>query len=98
MLSKNSILGLLLFFLALPLFGQNLSVTGKIKPAFQEYFGNPRISIFLHMNKSTYVRGEHIWFKGYMYNRVKAEPFKEAVNVYVGIYDKDGNQKEKHLV
>jgi hypothetical protein len=33
-----------------------------------------------------------------MYNRVKAEPFKEAVNVYVGIYDKDGNQKEKHLV
>ncbi|WP_421806889.1 hypothetical protein [Flagellimonas sp.] len=50
------------------------------------------------MNKSTYVRGEHIWFKGYMYNRVKAEPFKEAVNVYVGIYDKDGNQKEKHLV
>jgi hypothetical protein len=91
-------LGLLLFFLALPLFGQNLSVTGKIKPAFQEYFGNPRISIFLHMNKSTYVRGEHIWFKGYMYNRVKAEPFKEAVNVYVGIYDKDGNQKEKHLV
>ncbi len=98
MLSKNSIFGLLLFFLALPLFGQNLSVTGKIKPAFQEYFGNPRISIFLHMNKSTYVRGEHIWFKGYMYNRVKAEPFKEAVNVYVGIYDKDGNQKEKHLV
>ena len=99
MLSKNSILGLLLlFFLALPLFGQNLSVTGKIKPAFQEYFGNPRVSIFLHMNKSTYVRGEHIWFKGYMYNRVKAEPFKEAVNVYVGIYDKDGNQKEKHLV
>ncbi|WP_306013262.1 MULTISPECIES: hypothetical protein [unclassified Allomuricauda] len=50
------------------------------------------------MNKSTYVRGEHIWFKGYMYNRVKAEPFKEAVNVYLGIYDKDGNQKEKHLV
>ncbi len=99
MLSKNSILGLLLlFFLALPLFGQNLSVTSKIKPAFQEYFGNPRISIFLHMNKSTYVRGEHIWFKGYMYNRVKAEPFKEAVNVYLGIYDKDGNQKEKHLV
>lgn len=98
MLSKSSIFGLLLFFLALPLFGQNLSVTGKIKPAFQEYFGNPRISIFLHMNKSTYVRGEHIWFKGYMYNRVKAKPFKEAVNVYVGIYDKDGNQKEKHLV
>ncbi|GAB4509765.1 MAG: Plug domain-containing protein [Allomuricauda sp.] len=50
------------------------------------------------MNKSTYVRGEHIWFKGYMYNRLKAEPFKESVNVYVGIYDKDGNQKEKHLV
>ena len=95
---KNSMLSLLLFLLAIPFFGQNMSVEGKIKPAFQDYFGNPRISIFLHMNKSTYVRGEHIWFKGYMYNRVKAKPFKESVNVYVGIYDSDGNQKEKHLV
>lgn len=86
------------FFCLYSLVAQNLSVLSKIKPAFQDYFGHPRVSMFLHMNKSSYVQGEHIWFKGYMYNRVKSKPFEESVNVYVGIYDKDGNQKAKHLV
>ena len=88
---------LLVFLLSVPLFGQNLAVTKKIKPAFKEYFGQPRVSIFLHTNKSAYVKGEHIWFKGYLYNRLKGIPLKEPVNLYVGIYDNNGDQLAKHL-
>jgi len=88
---------LLLFFLPILLLGQNLAVTKKIKPAFKEYFGQPRASIFLHTNKSAYVNGEHIWFKGYLYNRLKGVPLKEPVNLYVGVYDNNGDQLAKHL-
>lgn len=98
MQNKNPIKSLLLLlFLPLFLFGQNLAVTKKIKPAFKEYFGQPRVSIFLHTNKSAYVKGEHIWFKGYLYNRLKGIPLKEPVNLYVGIYDNNGDQLAKHL-
>lgn len=88
---------LLVFLLSVPLFGQNLAVVKKIKPAFKEYFGQPRVSVFLHMNKSAYIKGEHIWFKGYLYNRLKGAPLKETVNLYVGLYDSNGNQLAKHL-
>lgn len=98
MQNKNPIKSLLLLlFLPLFLFGQNLAVTKKIKPAFKEYFGQPRVSIFLHTNKSAYVKGEHVWFKGYLYNRLKGIPLKEPVNLYVGVYDNNGDQLAKHL-
>lgn len=98
MQNKNSIKCLLLLlFLSVSLSGQNLVVTKKIKPAFQAYFGQPRMSIFLHTNKSAFIKGEHIWFKGYLYNRLKGVPQKEPVNLYVGIYDGNGHQLAKHL-
>ncbi|MEP3211502.1 MAG: hypothetical protein ABJN95_20110 [Maribacter sp.] len=88
-----------LFFLvfACSIHAQNRSVNDKIKPAFEKYFGLPRASLFLHLNKNAFVQGEHLWFKGYLYNRLKALPFDEPVNLYVGIYDDDGNQIKQHL-
>jgi hypothetical protein len=91
---------ILLFFThccVINLSSQNRSIEQKVKPAFKEYFGLPRVSIFLHLNKTTYVKGEDIWFKGYLYNRLKSTPFKEPLNIYVGIYDSDGNQLKKEL-
>lgn len=76
---------------------QNMSLERKVKPAFKDYFGLPRASIFLHMNRSSYVKGEEIWFKGYLYNRLKSTPLKEPLNLYVGIYDSDGKQIKKEL-
>lgn len=76
---------------------QNRSIEQKVKPAFKEYFGMPRVSIFLHLNKTTYVKGEELWFKGYLYNRLKSTPFKEPLNLYLGIYDSNGNQIKKEL-
>lgn len=76
---------------------QNLSVERKVKPAFKDYFGLPRASVFLHLNKSAYVKGEEIWFKGYLYNRLKSTPLKEPLNLYIGIYDSNGKQIKKEL-
>ena len=62
------------------------------------YFDLPRESVFLHLNKTTFIKGESIWFKGYIYNRKDGVPFKETTNLYVGLYDADGNQLEKSLI
>ncbi|RRQ47490.1 hypothetical protein DZC72_17275 [Maribacter algicola] len=92
---------LFLFFVAFTgitfLNAQNLSIDKKIKPAFKEYFGMPRASVFLHLNKSVFVQGEHLWFKGYLYNRLKNNLLKEPLNLYVGIYDSVGRQVKKEL-
>ncbi|PIB38901.1 hypothetical protein BFP75_13825 [Maribacter sp. 4G9] len=79
------------------LHAQNLSVETKIKPAFKDYFGMPRASIFLHLNKSSFVKGEHLWFKGYIYNRLKNNLLKEPLNLYVGIYDSLGRPIKREL-
>ncbi|MCK8523710.1 hypothetical protein M0D21_19160 [Aquimarina sp. D1M17] len=62
-----------LFFLfsllcAVPSFSQ---ASSSISPeeANERYFEIPRESIYLHLNKSTYLKGEEIWFKAYAYDR-----------------------------
>lgn len=99
MLSYRRYLVSCMFFILFSLFvnAQNRSVQDKVKPAFEKYFGLPRASLFLHLNKNAFVQGEHLWFKGYLYNRLKGRPFDEPVNLYVGIYDSNGNQIKKHL-
>ncbi|WP_394749785.1 hypothetical protein [Spongiimicrobium salis] len=76
--------------------GQNGDV-GSYTKAFKAYFELPRETVFLHSNKSAYVVGEDIWFKGYVYNRQKAKPFKETSNIYIGIYDSLGQPLHKKL-
>lgn len=87
----------LALFACTPFYAQNLSVEKKIKPAFKKYFGMPRVSIFLHLNKSSYVVGEEIWFKGYLYNRSKSSLLKDPVNMYVSVYDSIGNRVKDKL-
>ncbi|MEM7381776.1 MAG: hypothetical protein AAF361_11340, partial [Bacteroidota bacterium] len=65
--------------------------------AVSNYFELPRESIFLHLNKSKYIVGEDLWFKGYVYNRQTDLPFSETANVYVGLYDSIGKQLTKKL-
>lgn len=90
---------LLLFALLLILsFNMKAQDTVSIEDKYAAYFDLPRESIFLHLNKSTFIKGESIWFKGYVYDRKENLPFEETSNVYVGLYDKDGNQLQKHLV
>ncbi|NER14118.1 hypothetical protein GWK08_11750 [Leptobacterium flavescens] len=65
--------------------------------SYQQYFELPRETIFLHLNKSTYLVGEEIWFKGYIYDRQKNTPATKTSNIHIGIYDDKGNQVDKKL-
>ena len=65
--------------------------------ALEDYFELPRETVYLHLNKSSYVNGENLWFKGYIYDRFKSLPLKETSNLYVGLYDIKGTQIDKRL-
>ena len=64
----------------------------ELGTVYSKYFELPRESIFLHLNKTTYITGEDIYFKAYVYNRQTGKPFSETTNLIVGIYDSLGNQ------
>lgn len=96
-MKKVSPLLILLFLSQNYSFGQWTLAERNAKKAFEDHFALPRESLFLHLNKNTYVLGEEIWFKAYIYNRQKGLPFKETTNLYIGLYDSVGKQITKRL-
>lgn len=76
------------------LFSQNNSIA---ETSYLEYFSHQRESLFLHLNKTTYITGEEIWFKCYAYDRKNEVSFKNTSNISIGLYDSNGKQIKKGL-
>ncbi len=70
----------------------------SIKESYESYFELPRESIFLHLNKSTYVVGEELWFSAYAYDRKYGLPFTQSTNLQVVLYNEQGEPLEDRLV
>ena len=70
----------------------------SIKESYESYFELPRESVFLHLNKSTYVVGEELWFSAYAYDRKSALPFTQTTNLHVVLYNEQGKPLEDRLV
>jgi hypothetical protein len=84
---KTFYLLLLSVILCSGLFAQSNS---SIKESYESYFKLPRESIFLHLNKSTYVVGEELWFSAYAYDRKNNVPFTQTTNLHVALYNQEG--------
>lgn len=48
-------------------------------------------NIHLHLNKTSFSPGEHIWFTAYIQNQITQLPSDKTTNLHVGLYDKFGN-------
>lgn len=57
----------------------------------------PGESLYLHLNKSSYLRGESIWFQGYAYDRKTNRLNPETRKVELGVYDENGELINKKL-
>ncbi len=57
---------------------------------YQSYFKSERKTVHLHLNKSTFITGEHIWFSSYVFNQTKNSPSTEEEYVYVDLLDQSG--------
>lgn len=68
-----------------------------IEDEYAAYFTLPREALYVHLNKTTFLKGEEIWFKGYTYDQKNQLTSKATTNIYVGVYDAAGNQLKKAL-
>lgn len=90
---------LLLCFFTTSAFGQNSEFSNKNTiEQYDEYFKMPRESLYLHLNKSSYLRGEHLWFQGYAYDRRNQKLSQEVRNVELRVYNEEGKMLEKQLL
>lgn len=95
---KNILLPLFLFTSCL-LIAQETPDENKAKivTALEDYFFLEREAIHLHLDKSTFLTHEKIWFQGYVINRKTKKAFL-TTNVYVVLYDEAGTVVTEKLV
>ena len=58
----------------------------KIASAIASYFKLDRENIHLHLNKTTYLTNEQIWFKGYIIEK-KFKPSLNTSNLFISLTD-----------
>ncbi|MEM9363979.1 MAG: hypothetical protein AAGA43_15165 [Bacteroidota bacterium] len=80
-----------LLFLNLNLHAQK-SETSKLKEAYESHFKHYRETVHLHVNKTTFIQGDEIWWTAYAYNKKSNLPSNPTKNLYCGLYDSNGKQ------
>jgi len=65
---------------------------------YDAYFEMPRESLYLHLNKSSYLRGETLWFQGYAYDRRNQKLSQDVRNVELRVYNSEGRMLDKQLL
>ncbi|MEZ4792021.1 MAG: hypothetical protein R2783_00645 [Gelidibacter sp.] len=76
---------------------QEISQKETLLEAYTSYFDTERETIYLHFNKNVFITQEPIWFKGYVYDKKNGQPFINTTNVYVALYDTEGNEIRNKL-
>lgn len=90
---NHFLLTLLLFFFSIGLNAQNNSSSSRsAQQANNDYFSVPRETLYLHLDKSTYITGEEIWFKGYAYDRQNNLPSFGSTNLNVQLFNQEGKE------
>ncbi|MDI1315821.1 hypothetical protein [Flavobacterium sp.] len=69
----------------------------KIAAILDNYFDLEREAIHLHLDKSTFLNTEEIWYQGYIINRKTNKPYF-TTNVFVLLFDETGKQLSEKLV
>lgn len=69
----------------------------KITIALEDYFYLEREAIHLHLDKTTFLTNEKIWYQGYIVDRKTKKPFF-TTNLFVVLYDDKGVQISEKLI
>ncbi|WP_299889348.1 hypothetical protein [uncultured Lacinutrix sp.] len=79
-------------------FSQKNSYQEDLISAFDDYAEMDREIVYLHLNKSTYIKGESIGFKAYVLDKNTKLLVNETTNLYCTISDKDDKVIAKKMV
>ena len=84
---RISILFILIIFLGIC--SINAQDKSKISDTYEDYIDAPREVVYLHLNKSTYIKGESIGFTAYVLDKKDKKPSLLTTNLYVSIEDEN---------
>ncbi|WP_400076039.1 hypothetical protein [Winogradskyella sp. R77965] len=87
----------LLFFICFSfLSAQEESI--DISEKYEDYTASPRETVYLHLNKSTYIKGESIGFTAYVLDKKDKRLSLLTTNLYVSVEDENKNIIKKKLI
>ncbi len=69
---------------------KNSFETESIIQQYENYFKTDRKSVHLHLNKTVFFTGEHVWFSTYIFNKTLNLPSEEREFVYVDLINGNG--------
>ena len=95
MKSTSLLLSLLFSFL---LFSQQNTTNESILSGFEAYAQLPREVVFVHLNKSVYIKGEAVGFKAYVLDKDTKKRSLETKNLYCAILDEDENIVKQQMI
>ncbi|WP_028887846.1 hypothetical protein [Tenacibaculum ovolyticum] len=91
----RKITALLILLIFNDLYSQKSS---KIDSAYTDYFENTREIPYLHLNKTSFLKGEEIWFQSYVIEQNSGKLHPTTSNLYVSIFNQLGEMKDQHLI
>lgn len=91
---KTKFLFFNLFLICYVSFGQE----NNIEDSYKRYFENTREITHLHVNKTTFLPGEKIWFQAYVKELNSDKLHPTTSNLYVSLFEASGKMKEQHLI
>ncbi|MBC3845602.1 hypothetical protein H8K90_04375 [Winogradskyella echinorum] len=69
-----------------------------ILDSYEDYTSGAREVVYVHLNKSTYIKGESIGFTAYVLDKKDKKPSLVTTNLYVSIEDEKNNVLQKKLL
>ncbi len=86
---------LFLFFL-IALYGFSQERTLEVLP--ENNFSDHLLeNVHLHLNKTTFAKGERLWFTAYVLNQKSQLPSVSTSNLHVGIYNRSGEELRRKM-
>ena len=65
---------------------------------YADYFNLSREIPYLHLNKTSFIEGEEIWFKAYVLDQKTQKLHQQTTNLYCTVYNEKGEYKQTKLL
>ncbi|MCO4293609.1 hypothetical protein NF867_12105 [Solitalea sp. MAHUQ-68] len=70
----------------------------KLIDPYSKYFAQKRERVYLQVNRSSYLSGDNIWFKAYVYDPANRSSSMETNKLYAELFDNNGKLVERKIL
>lgn len=94
-MKKTTFLFLFLSIFTIACFGQEKK---SLDSSYVNYFKLSREIPYLHLNKTSFINGEEVWFQAYILDQKTKNLHNHTTNLYSAIYNEKGEHKQSKLL